>query len=195
MQSKIDKRLTTEQETLLKSLIGKTVEKIRHDCFEYSNVSYKRVTIFCDGAAYELNNEVEELDFMWDDFGKESVGVFKFFKTEDRGINYDYGCQGYPAQVETPIGKQLLDVVLIEDHVEAFDKSTGNRFSQYDYVKGIILRFEGTNYSFVRDVWFSDDITVYKGNEPEKKLGKPEEDWEAGEECFYTNKRKMRSLK
>ena len=168
MQSKIDKRLIPEQEALLKSLIGKKVDKIRHDRFDYSNVSYKRVTIFCEGEVYELNNGVEALDFMWDDFGEETVGVFKFFKTEDKGLDYDYGCEGYPVQVETPIEKTLLDVILV---------------------------FEGIKYSFVRDIWFSDDIAIYKGNDPEEKIGDPDEDWEPGEEVYYTNVRKMRSLK
>lgn len=195
MQSKIDKRLNPEQEALLKSLIGKKVDKIRHDRFDYSNVSYERVTIFCEDEVYELNNGVEALDFMWDDFGEETVAVFKFFKTEDKGIDYDYGCEGYPAQVETPVEKTLIDVILVEDHVEAFSRASGDRFSQYDYVKGVILVFEGIKYSFVRDIWFSDDITIYKGNNPEAKIGDPDEDWEPGEEVYYTNVRKMRSLK
>ena len=195
MQSKIDKRLIPEQEALLKSLIGKRVEKIRHDRFDYSNVSYERVTMFCGGEAFELNNSVEELDFMWDEYGEESVGVFKFFKTADKGIDYDYGCEGYPAQVETPIGKTLLDVLLVEDHVEAFNRDNGKCFSQYDYVKGVILAFEGVKYSFVRDIWFSDDIAIYKGRNPEERIGNPAEDWEPGEEVYYTNLRRMRSLK
>lgn len=195
MQSKIDKRLNPEQEAFLKSLIGKKVDKIRHDRFDYSNVSYERVTIFCEDEVYELNNGVEALDFMWDDFGEETVVVFKFFKTEDKGIDYDYGCEGYPAQVETPVEKTLIDVILVEDHVEAFGRASGDRFSQHDYVKGAILVFEGIKYSFVRDVWFSDDITIYKGNNPEAKIGDPDEDWEPGEEVYYTNVRKMLSLK
>ncbi|MDY6093785.1 MAG: hypothetical protein SPI58_01940 [Candidatus Enteromonas sp.] len=94
MQSKIDKRLIPEQEALLKSLIEKKIEKIRHDRFDFSNVSFQRVTFFCEGQAYELNNSVEELEFMWDEFGYETVEVFKFFKAEDRGIDYNYGWEG-----------------------------------------------------------------------------------------------------
>ena len=195
MQSKIDKRLISEQELLLRSLIGKKIEKIRHDRFEYSNVSYKRVTIFCEGQSYELSNDVEELDFMWDDYGEETVGVFKFFKTEDKGLDYNYGCDSYPVQIETPIGKTLIDVVLIEDHVEAYDKKSDKRFSEYDYVKGVIFVFDDIKYMFVRDIWFSDDIVINKGFTPENKLIDPENDWEPGEESYYTNVRKLRSIK
>ena len=119
MQNKINKLFTKPEETLLKTLIGKTLIKIRHDRFDYSTVSFLRVTFFFEnGEVYELENSTEPTDFMWDDYGEEDVAVFKIHKTEDKGINYNYGFDNYPSQIEMPINETIKDIVVIEDNVE-----------------------------------------------------------------------------
>lgn len=196
MQNKINKLFTKSEEALLKALIGETLTKIRHDRFDFATVSFLRVTFFFeDGNIYELENSTELTDFMWDDYGKEDVAVFKFQKTEDKGIDYKYGFDNYPAQIEMPIHELIKDIIVIEDKVKAYDKSNNNLISEYDYVKGVIFVFDGYKYCFYRGSWFSDDIIINRGEMPETKIGKIDDDWEWGEQRYSVNTRTFRSLK
>lgn len=196
MQSKINKLFTKSEETLLKALIAKKIIKIRHDRFDFAPVSFLRVTFFFeDGGVFELENSTEPTDFMWDDYGEEDVAVFKFHKTEDKGIDYNYGFDNYPAQIEMPINEVIKDIVVIEDNVKAYDKKNNNLVSEYDYVKGIIFVFDGYKYCFHRGSWFSDDIVINRGEDPEAKIGNVDDDWEWGEERYSVNTRTFRSLK
>ena len=196
MQNKINKLFTKPEETLLKTLIGKTLIKIRHDRFDYSTVSFLRVTFFFEnGEVYELENSTEPTDFMWDDYGEEDVAVFKIHKTEDKGINYNYGFDNYPSQIEMPINETIKDIVVIEDNVKSFDKANNNLISEYDYVKGLVVVFDGYKYCFHRGPWFSDDIVINRGETPETKIGNIDDDWEWGEDRYSVNTRTFRSLK
>lgn len=195
MQTKINKLFDEKEIQLLKSLIGKKFEKVRHDRFDFSNVSYKRVSLFVDGNMYELLNDIEEIDFMWDDYGDEAVAVFKFDKTEDKGISYNYDIENYPTQIETPVNIVINDIVIIEDNVKSYDKKSDNLVSEYDYVKGIIVVLDGFSYCFTRDIWFSEEIGIIKGEDPQSKIGNIDDDWEWGEDRYSKNTRKFRSLK
>ena len=195
MQKKINLLFKNEDENLLKSLIGKEVTKIRHDKFDFSNVSYRRVLLFVKDKVFELENPAEEIDFMWDDFGDETVGVFKFHQTIDNGIDFNYGFDNYPKQIETVVNQKVNDIVVIEDNVKAYNSKTRGFISEYDYIKGIIIDFGDFKYCFYRSVWFSDDIYIEKGQTPENRIGNIDDDWEWGEERYSINTRKLRSLK
>lgn len=195
MKTKINKMFTKLEETLLKTLVGKTLNKIRHDRFDNANVSFQRVTLFIkDDGAYELENRIEPTDFMWDDYGEEEVAVFKFHKVDDKGIDYKYGFNNYPKQIEMPIGESIKDIVIVEDTVKAYDKSNNKLVSEYDYVKAVIFVFADYKYCFSRGAWFSDDIVINKGDNLENKIGSIDKDWEWGEGRYSINKRTFRSL-
>ena len=195
MQKKINKLFNEKEIQLFKLLIGQKLEKVRHDRFDFSNTSYRRVTLFVDDKAYELINDIEETDFMWDDYGDEAVAVFKFKKTNDMGIDYNYGIENYPKQIENPVNEIIKDIIIIEDNVKAFDKATNNFVSEYDYVKGIIVVLDGFSYCFTRDVWFSEEIRINKGENPQSKVGNINDDWEWGEDRYSINSRTFKSLK
>lgn len=194
MKNKIKKLFKQTEIELLRSLIGKNLEKIRHDTFIFTNVSYKRITLFVDTQVYQLLNEVEELDFMWDDFGKEAVAVFSFKEIEDFGIDYNYGIPNYPKQTETKIDETIKDIIIIEDNIKSYDKSSNKLISEYSYVKGIILVLNGIKFCFDRSVWFSEDITINKGENPESKIGDINNDWEWGESRYSKNTRVFNHL-
>ena len=195
MQKKINKLFNEKEIQLFKLLIGQKLEKVRHDRFDFSNTSYRRVTLFVDDKAYELINDIEETDFMWDDYGDEAIAVFKFEKTNDMGIDYNYGIENYPKQIENPVNEIIKDIIIIEDNVKAFDKATNNFVSEYDYVKGIIVVLDGFSYCFTRDVWFSEEIRINKGENPQSKVGNINDDWEWGEDRYSINSRTFKSLK
>lgn len=196
MQKIINKLFKSSEETLLKALIGKKLVKIRHDQFDCAAVSFLRVSFFFEnGETYELENSVESTDFMWDDYGEEDVAVFKFHRVEDKGINYNYGFDNYPKQVEIPINETIIDIVVIEDNIKTYDKTNNSIISEYDYVKGVIFVFDDYKYCFHRGMWFSDDIVINRGEKPEEKIGNIDEDWEWGAERFSINTRQFRNLK
>lgn len=196
MKTKINKMFTKQEEALLKTLVCKTISKIRHDRFDNANVSFLRVTFFIkDDGVYELENCIEPTDFMWDDYGEEDVAVFKFHKVDDKGIDYKYGFNNYPKQIEMPIDELIKDIVIVEDSVKAYNKSNNKLVSEYDYVKGVIFVFADYKYCFSRGAWFSDDIVINKGVNPENKIGSIDKGWEWGEDRYSINKRTFRSLK
>ena len=195
MQKQINKLFTEEELNILKSLINQKIDKIRHDRFDYTNTSFRRITFFIGDKVYELLNEAEETDFMWDDYGEEAVAVFKFSEIEDKGIDYKYGFDNYPTQIETPINDVVKDIIVIEDNVKSFDSSTKSFVSEYNYVKGIIIEFGQIKYCFNRGVWFSEEIVINKGQEPESKIGNIDNDWEWGEDRYSINTRTLKSLK
>lgn len=195
MQKQINKLFTEKEINILKSLIGQKIDKIRHDRFDYTNTSFRRITFFVGDKVYELLNEAEETDFMWDDYGEEAVAVFKFSEIEDKGMDYKYGFDNYPAQIETPINDVVKDIIVIEDNVKSFDSSTKSLVSEYNYVKGIIVELGQIKYCFNRGVWFSEEIVINKGQEPESKIGNIDNDWEWGEDRYSINTRTVKSLK
>ena len=195
MQKQINKLFTEKEINILKSLIGQKIDKIRHDRFDYTNTSFKRITFFVGNKVYELLNEAEETDFMWDDYGEEAVAVFKFSEIEDKGMDHKYGFDNYPAQIETPINDVIKDIIVIEDNVKAYDYKTKALVSEYDYVKGIIIELNHSKYCFNRGIWFSEEIVINKGQEPESKIGNIDNDWEWGEDRYSINTRTFRSLK
>ena len=75
----------------------------------------------------------------------------------------------------SPINLKVKDIVIINDKVKAYDGN--NQFGEYDYVKGIIVKFEGFEYLFHRSIWFSDDIIVDRGTETVERLSPIDEDW------------------
>ena len=195
MQKKINKLFIKQEETLLKSLIGKKLNKLRHDAYINSNVSFRKVSFFVEGKIYLLSNMLEEMEFMWDgNEYEEEVAVFKFFECNEEATNEKYGFDNLQI-IDTPIDKTIKDIIIIEDNVKAYDSKTKEFVSEYDYVKGVIFVFDGFKYCFSRGEWFIEHIDINKGETPETKIGNINNDWEWGEERYSINTRKFRSLK
>lgn len=169
----INKKFKEEEIALLKNLIGKKIVKIKHDEFWQSNSVYLRVSFYTDdGKIYQLKNKVEGLDFLW---GPEDVAVFSFKECEEKDTGPFFTKGEVPKIISTPINLEVKDIVIINDKVKAYDGN--NQFGEYDYVKGIIVKFEGFEYLFHRSIWFSDDIIVDRGTETVERLSPIDEDW------------------
>ena len=124
MQKKINKLFIKQEETLLKSLIGKKLNKLRHDAYINSNVSFRKVSFFVEGKIYLLSNMLEEMEFMWDgNEYEEEVAVFKFFECNEEATNEKYGFDNLQI-IDTPIDKTIKDIIIIDDNVKAYNSKT-----------------------------------------------------------------------
>ena len=73
--TKIDIRLTTEETDALRSLVGKKLESIQHDPFNFVNSSSQVVQINAETGVFYIYSFVEPLDY----FGvTEDVAVWSF---------------------------------------------------------------------------------------------------------------------
>lgn len=196
MQNKINKLFTKEEETLLATLIGKKLGKVRHDAYFNSNISFRKVSFFVAEKIFLLLNTLEEMDFMWDGDGYEGeeVAVFKFLECNEEVTKENYGFDNLQF-IDIPVHEIIKDIIIIEDNVKAYDSNTKEFVSEYDYVKGVVFVFDGFKYCFSRCNWFLEDININKGENPETKIGNINDDWEWGENRYSINTRIFRSLK
>ena len=198
MQKYINKLFNKKEESLLKSLIGQKLIKLRHDAYINSNVSFRKVSFFVEDKIYILSNLLEFMDFMWDNedgYGDEDVAVFSFSECNEEATNEKYGFGDNLKIIDVPVNEIIKDIIVIEDNVKAYDSKTKEFVSEYEYVKGVIFVFEGFKYCFSRGDWFIEHIDINKGVDPESKLGDINEDWEWAEDRYSLNTRKFRSLK
>lgn len=197
MQRKINKLFTNNEESILKSLIGKKLKILRHDAYINSNVSFRKVSFFIDDKIYILLNTLENIDFMWDNdqYGDEDVAIFKFATCNEKETLETYGFDSSFKIIDSPINQTIKDIIIIEDDVKAYNSKNDEFVSDYKYVKGIIFVFDEFKYCFSRSDWFVEHIQINEGENPESKINNVDEDWAWGDERYSINTRKYKSLK
>lgn len=190
--NKINHLLKREEIELLKSLINKKLVSIKHDSFIYTNSSFVKVSFyFEDGSIFQLANRIVGVD---DFFGEdEDVAKFTFQKCEEKDTETEFTGGNYPKIITSPINLKIKDIILINENVKTYEKK--ELTYEFDYVKGIIFRFEGIDYLFQRNIWFSEDIFIFKGANVMNKIVPVDEGWDDwGEGNHSDNTRNIISL-
>ena len=176
----IDIRLKSDEITALESLIGKKLESIQHDPFNFVNSSSQVVQLNVDDKAYYLYSFTEPLDY----YGTtEDVAVWTF-ETER------YKAVDNKSFMTTPIQAVIKSITLVQENQRLFKEQV----KIYDVwlTRGIIIDFGDHQLSFEKAIWFSEDIYIQKGYDLIKKLSSPEDfvnsGWDAGltAECSRT---------
>ncbi len=178
----IDIRFNQEEFSLIKDMIGRLLIKCKCDPFEFSTAVYGIVGICTDKTSYAFTNAIQVMDYYG---ANEDVAVFRMEKCADPEIKSFIGGN---IMIELPINKTIKEVDIINEHQKVFeyDKQT------YDVwlTRGIIFKLEDdTELSLEKNVWFSEMITVDKGENLLSKFTPVEdfsEDWEGNfrGECF-----------
>lgn len=141
--------------TLIKSFVGKYMEKYKHAEFMYTNSVTGILGFEVDNVVYELTNEYDAMDFLTLD---DEATVFRVSKTEwnnvDSMINNDIN--------EITVGEIIKKVILVNDHTTIkVDENVA--YDMWD-TKAIIFCFENHEICFAKqDCWFSQEIEIYKG--------------------------------
>lgn len=141
---------------LLEDMIGRMFVKISCNKFIYSNAVYGIVGIYVDKNVYKITNFVDVLDY----YGKtEDVAVFKFEKTYIDDIESAVQDE---AMHDIPIDKKIIKIDVVNENQVQYK----NYKIMYDnwVTRGIIFYFDdGSEISFEKDIWFSEDIYVERG--------------------------------
>ena len=170
----IDVRFNQEEISLIKNIVGTTLTKYKCDPFEFSTAVYGIVGICTDKSAYAFTNAIHVMDYYGAD---EDVAVFRLVKRSDSDIK---SLISENTMIELPVNKTIKEIDVINEHQKVFahDKQT------YDVwlTRGIIFRLEDdTEISLEKNVWFSEMITVDKGDNLLNKFTPTREfseDWE-----------------
>ena len=147
----IDARLKTEDIQILKMAVGKTMEKIEHDEFVFTNTSSQAVRFNMEDARFYLYSFTEPLDY----FGsEEEVAIWSVEEKE-------YPMIADKKFVSIPIKEKVAAVRIVQEQQKLFENSQ----QLYDVwvTRGIILDFSDYEMAFEKPVWFSEDIVIRKG--------------------------------
>ena len=170
----IDVRFNQEEVSLIKNMIGTTLTKYKCDPFEFSTAVYGIVGIYTDKSAYAFTNKIQVMDYYGAD---EDVAVFKLEKRSNSEIK---SLISGNTMIELPINKTIKEIDIINEHQKVFAHDKQN----YDVwlTRGIIFRLDdNTEISLEKNVWFSEMITVDKGENLLNKFTPSSEfteDWE-----------------
>ncbi len=147
----IDIRLKPDEMNVLRSLIGKKLESIQHDPFNFVNSSSQMVQINAETGVYYLYSFTEPLDY--------------YGATEDVAV-WTFGAERYKSVdnksfIKTPVQAFIKNITLVQENQRLYN---GND-QIYDVwlTRGIVIDFGDHQLSFEKAVWFSEDIYIQKG--------------------------------
>ncbi len=177
---KIDIRLTEDEITILRKLIGHELKSIYHDEFNFVNSSSQVVVFETTSGNFYLYSFTEPQDY----YGiTEDVAVWSIEDTR-------YPLLDSKKLVNTPINQKVCSVQLIQENQRLF--KDGLQIYDVWVTRGIIIDFGDRQVSFEKAVWFSEEIYIQKGYSLIEKFSSVnsfiENDWDAGitAECFRT---------
>ncbi len=170
----IDVRFNQIEMRLIKDMIGSLLIKYKCDPFEFSTAVYGIVGICTDKTSYAFTNSIQVMDYYG---ANEDVAVFHIEKRDDLEIK---SLISGNTMIELPVNKIIKEIDIINEHQKVFK----NDEQTYDVwlTRGIIFRLaDNTEISLEKNIWFSEMITIDKGDHLLSKFTSVKEfveDWE-----------------
>lgn len=170
----IDIRFDDHMMAILKSMVGKKFLRYKCDPFVYSPAVYGVVGVCTDSGSYAFTNTTEVMDHYGND---EDVAVFRL---EERPEEQIVSLVQNVKIVDIPVNRSIQEIKVINEHQMLYM----NDIQTYDVwlTRGIVfIMDDGLEISLEKSVWFSEMITVGKGEhlidtfEPIQSFS---EDWE-----------------
>lgn len=182
----LDLRMTEREREILSKLIGGTFDFYQCDEFHFRPAVYQVVYVGVGGECFALRNQVRLVDY----FGsEEEVGVLSIEPVnEDSMTSYVEG----GTQVRTTISLEITDIKLVED----FYEMKGAKKQRISFTKAIVFELGDRKIVLEKDIWFSEDIFVYRGHSVENKIAAVEDDLPEGSDGLrFTGSQSISSLK
>ncbi len=170
----IDVRFNQEEIRLMQEMVGSVLMKYKCDPFEFSTAVYGIVGICTDKASYAFTNAIQVMDYYGAD---EDVAVFRMKKCAELEIK---SLISENTMIELPVNQVIKEVDIINEHQKVFKREE----QTYDVwlTRGVIFKLaDDTEISLEKNIWFSEMITVDKGECLLSKFAPVEEfveDWE-----------------
>lgn len=161
-----DTRLTTAEKLILAGMIGKKLDCFSHDRYLSKSVTYQSAWICVEGHDYEIRNEEQQLVYLGD---MDSVAVIGIREVEPTDVHS--GIVGRKLDTEQ-VGKVIDDVLVYEDvHTCATD---GVDTDEYTFTAAIVFVLQATELVFMKHIYFSEDISIFRGPGARKNVYVPE---------------------
>ena len=155
--------------------------RYKSDPFDYTPSSFGLVGIITEDNSCAFTNTIEVLDYYG---AKEDVAVFRL---EERPEEQIESLLQDTKMIKVPVNRVIREIQIVNEHQKLFE---GEK-QTYDVwvTRGVIfIMDDGLEVSFEKNVWFSEMITVDRGENLIEKFDPTSEfteDWEAPEhaEC------------
>lgn len=158
-----DIRFSQGSMILLHSFIGKEFKKYKCNPFLFTPSVYGIVGFFIDDKSYVLTNFTEVLDYYG---SNEDVAVFKFSEAPEFEIKSHLKDT---EMIETPVLTKVAKICVVNEHQKLF-KQGAQIYDTYT-TRALIFHLEDElELSFEKNIWFSEEITVLRGNDLIKRL-------------------------
>ena len=152
----IDIRFTDQMIRLLQAMVGKKMIRYKCDPFVYSPTVFGIAGIITENGSYAITNTIEVMDH----FGtKEDVAVFRFEERPETSIK---SLIDDVTMVDIPVGRVIREIHVINEHQMLY-RSNDQTYDVW-LTRGIIfIMDDGLEIAFEKNVWFSEMITVDRG--------------------------------
>lgn len=175
----IDRRFDEKTMTLLKGIVGKKFDKIRHQPFIFTNAVSQWLQLYISDEIYELSNFTEPADY----FGNtEDVAIMNFEKSSTNSLSAKISTDDW---IDYPIDGAIESVTVVNDNKKLYIK--GEEAYNVWEPKGLIVKVSGREIAFEKPVWFDENIYITKGYDLEKNFA-PAEEFEKSWDSIVTAK-------
>ena len=182
----VDVRISQEERKILASIVGKEFTKYRCDKIAFRPAVYQAIGAFFDGLTLSIENEAQALDYYG---AAEDVGVMRVQQVDpDDVVSRIIDGQ----QIDTPINQVVQDIKVIDD-THYMEK--GNEILyKFSYTKAIVFVLPDRQVVFEKDIWFSEDIFIYRGTEAESKIMDVDSEVEESDQYSFRAERDVSNL-
>lgn len=164
----IDKRFNANELDIIKEMSGKVFEGYECDPFIFTTSVYGIIGLHVGGKAYTITNFVQVENYYGRD---EDVANFRVDIAKPGAI-HSYMDGG--KLINTPVDSTISRVRVINEHQKLFYR--GEQTYDVQVTRGIIFELsDGRQISFEKDVWFSEEITIERGDDVISKFTPCEE--------------------
>lgn len=173
----IDVRFNEKELRFIQEMVGTTLAKYKCDPFEFSTAVYGVVGICTDKASYSFTNSIQVVDYYGAD---EDVAIFRVARCHESEIK---SLINDNTMIELPVNKNIREINIVNEHQKVFEHN--NQTYDVWLTRGIIFKLEdNTEISLEKNVWFSEMITVDRGENLLSKFSPVEEFSENWEDNF-----------
>ncbi|MGI6217009.1 MAG: hypothetical protein ACOYIK_05280 [Coriobacteriales bacterium] len=167
-------------------MVGKRFDGYRCDEFHFRPAIYQLVGISVDGNVFAIENIIKPTDFFEsiEDVGCISVTPIPCLPVQSRVKN--------GILVDTPVDEVIENIIVIEDTETMYCGDTD--LYDFSYTKALVFVLPTRQIVFEKDVWFSEDIFIYKGPNAVEKIMSPESEAEESDQYSFRIERKETSL-
>ncbi|MCD8205702.1 MAG: hypothetical protein LUD29_03715 [Clostridia bacterium] len=158
---RLDIRFDRETMDLLRSLIGKKMNKFMCQRRMYSAAVDEVVIFQIENVLYKLTNAYQDLEYM---NHLDDVGVFKFGPASEDDIKW-YEALYTPKldMISTPIEQNIMEIRILHENQQLYH--FGEQVNDVNIVRGVIFVMEdGLEIALEKDMWFSEFIYVTTGH-------------------------------